>query len=215
MESGKIGLVIATTLGTGPGTALIMTLATVAAVGTTSLHRSVLGPDPINTSTGSHGTGTVVAGTSLIPGTIPVIDVHGLTVDNVGGNVETSGPGVEACKCMDVSDLSGNIMVVMGKGPVTGLVVSIGSVSSVLHTEETCTGSECTGIIASESFNGSEATTYEVGPMDPTTPHDAMSTNLKASLGTPTGSTTVPSPRGSITNVAGRVVVYTAEEACW
>lgn len=133
-------MVIATTLGTGSGTALIITFASVAAIGTTPLHRSVLGPDPVNTLTGPHGTGTVVAGTSLIPGTIPVIDVHGLTVDNVGGNVETSGSGKEACKCIDVSDLPGNMIVVIGKGPVTGLVVSIGSVSSVLHAEETCTG---------------------------------------------------------------------------
>ncbi len=120
-------------------------MATVAAAGTTSLHRPVVGPDPVNASTGSHGTGTVVAGTSLIPGTIPVMDVHGFTVDNVGGNVETSGSGVEACKCMDVSDLPGNIIVVIGKGAVTGLVVSIGPVSPVLHAEETCTGSICSG----------------------------------------------------------------------
>ncbi len=88
---------MATTLGAGPGTALIVALAPVAAAGATSLHRSVLGPDPVNTITGSHGTGTVVAGTSLISGTISVIDVHGFTVDNVGGNVETSGSGKEAC----------------------------------------------------------------------------------------------------------------------
>lgn len=135
----------------------MVTLATVAATGTTVLHSPVLGPDPLNAGSGSHGTGTVVAGTSLIPGTMSVIDVHGLTVDNVGGNVETLGSGEEACKCIDVSDLPGNIIVVMGKGPVTGLVVPMGPVPSVLHAEETCTGSICSGIIESLSFYGDVA----------------------------------------------------------
>lgn len=192
----------------------MVTFAPVAAAGTTVLPSPVLGPDPDNAGTGSHGTGTVVAGTSLIPGTISVMDVHGLTVDNVGGNVETLGPGEEACKCMDVSDLPGNIIVVIGKGPVTGLVVPMGSVPSVLHTEETCTGSICSGITESMTFNGDATVIVNVIPADPTNHHDAIPTNLKASLGTPTGLTTVPSPRGPITNVAGCVVGYTADEAC-
>lgn len=209
-----MGFVIATTLGTGSGTPLIVTFAAVAATGTTVLHSPVLGPDPNNAGTGSHGTGTVVAGTSLIPGTMSVMDVHGLTVDNVGGNVETLLPGKEACKCIDVSDLPGNIMVVIGKGPVTGLVVSMGPVPSVLHTEETCTGPICSGNPESIPLNGDMTSMVNVIPADPTNHHEANPTNLKASLGTPSGLTTVPSPRGSITNVAGCVVGYTADEAC-
>lgn len=205
---------MATTLGPGSGTSLIVTLASVAAVGTTRLPSPVLGPDPNNAGTGPHGTGTVVAGTSLIPGTIPVMDVHGLTVDNVGGNVETLGPGKEACKCMDVSDLPGNMIVVIGKGPVTGLVVPIGPVPSVLHAEETKTGPSWPGEIASIPLDGKVTEALKVLPLDPTTHHDAISTNLKAPVGTPSGLTTVPTPRGPITNVAGWVVGYTAEEAC-
>lgn len=205
---------MATTLGTGSGTSLMVTFATVAAAGTTVLHSSVVVGDPVNTGTGPHGTGTVVAGTSLMSGTIPVMDVHGLTVDNVGGNVETLGPGEEACKCIDVSDLSGNMIVVIGKGPVTGLVVPMGPVPSVLHTEETCTGSICSGNTDSIPLDGNITSAVNVIPTDPTNHHEANSTNLKASLGTPSGLTTVPSPRGSITNVAGCVVGYTADEAC-
>lgn len=142
-----MGFVMATTKGTGMGTTLITAFAAITLAVTTSSHSRVNGPDTLSlvklTSAGSHGTGTVVAGTSLMSGTISVMDVHGFTVDNVGGNVETSGSGKEACECIDVSDVSGNIIVVIGKGPVTGLVVSIVPVSSVLHTEETKTVTTC------------------------------------------------------------------------
>lgn len=54
-----------------------------------------------------------------------IIDVYGLICDNVGGIVEMVGMFDDVCEKMDVLDVVGNMMVVIGKGFVIGLVVLV------------------------------------------------------------------------------------------
>lgn len=118
-----IGYVINTTVGSGALTKLIVSLASVARVVTSVVHLSV----------GSHGTVTLVIVTSLTVGAAAVSDVHGLTIDNVGGTVETVESLKDACNAIDLSDVAGNMIKVAIKGHVTGLVGSVVSASPVDH----------------------------------------------------------------------------------
>lgn len=87
---------------------------------------------------GPHVAVAVLTVTSLTIGTTAVTDLHGFTIDNVGGTVETVEPFEDACNTIDLSDVAGNIIKVAIKGHVTGLVGSVVTASPVDHIHYSC-----------------------------------------------------------------------------